>query len=96
MSSGWAACLDDLEAHLDDQRTALAQGQAERITAFRPPAALGPLPGELEPRARALEVAMRCLADDVALALAAVARQLQLAAVLGPAQHGSRFIDTRG
>lgn len=52
--SSWASTLDDFEARLVAQRGALDAGEAGELTPFEPASGLGPLPPELEGRARDL------------------------------------------
>jgi hypothetical protein len=65
-TAGWASCLDSFADHLAYQRQALAEGTPEVITAFVPPATLGPLPAALLPRARELHVQAEALTDVIA------------------------------
>ena len=50
----WASTLDDFEARLVAQRSALDAGEAGELTPFVPGIELGPLPQELTDRARDL------------------------------------------
>lgn len=97
MTRDWEQCLDRFEDHLAAQRVALAEGRPEQLGAFRPPAALGPLPAELAERARGLATVVGSLEDELAAALAATARQLQLLAVMNRAEKATAsFLDDRG
>jgi hypothetical protein len=52
--SSWASALDDFEARLVAQRDALDAGEAGQLPPFVAGIELGPLPPELEVRAREL------------------------------------------
>jgi hypothetical protein len=67
-TAGWASCLDTFADHLGHQKQALAEGTPETITAFVPPATLGPLPPALLPRARELHSQAEALTDAIAQA----------------------------
>ena len=97
MSQAWAACLDALEAHLQDQHAALDQGRPELIAPFVPSDGLGPLPTGLARRARALADDTRMLELRLGSLTAAHARQLQLVAVLDRTAHEApSYLDARG
>lgn len=93
---GWEACLDGFAAHLEQQRTLLADDMPELLEAFVPEADLGPLPRSLVHRARALQQEADALTHDLSARLDANARQSQLVAVLHQGERErSSFVDSR-
>lgn len=54
-TAGWASCLDSFADHLAHQRSLLAAGRPELVSAFTPYDGLGPLPLALVTRARELQ-----------------------------------------
>lgn len=95
--SDWAAALDAFERRIAEQRSALDLGEAGDVPPFVPPARLGPLPPELEARARALLAEATDVEAELAGALVHLGEDLavvrKLAAAVGPTT-GARFVDT--
>lgn len=95
-ASGWRQCLDLFAEHLAVQRAALLAGHPEQLAAFAPPVALGALPVELADEARALSELASALETDIAAAVAATGRELQLLSALHrPDRATASFCDNR-
>ncbi|MFZ5850259.1 MAG: hypothetical protein ACOYY2_02550 [Actinomycetota bacterium] len=102
--SAWTAALDELELDVAAAEALLADrqhldGSAGPLTpgGWQPPQ-LGPIPGELRPRAQALLDRQLATAAALTLALAGARRQLALTRRLQTGDDGGRplFVDTAG
>lgn len=103
-ASAWTAALDELELDVAAAEALLADRQHLDASAgpltpggWRPPL-LGPIPGELRPRAQALLDRQLATAAALTLALAGARRQLALTRRLQTGDDGGRplFVDTAG
>ena len=96
MTQDWSSWLDQLQAGVTAQRTALAQGRHDSVAADQTPPDLGPLPAALEERARALLRDNDALTAELAAACAAAGRQLKLVSAMQHRTAGASFLDARG
>jgi hypothetical protein len=97
MSDGWPDVLDAFERRIELQRAALDAGDAGDVPAFEPPARLGPLPPELEARAKHLLTQAKDVEAELAGALQHIAQDLQVVRTISASagrSSGARFIDT--
>lgn len=95
MTSDWSRWLDRLETSISAQRAAIVEGRHDDVVPGPAPVALGPLPTDLEERARQLLDHNASLTRELAAACAAHGRQLKLLSTIAP--HGSSassFLDT--
>ena len=96
MTAGsWARTLDDFETHLAVQRAAFAAGDLGAVVAFAPPPTPEPLPPGLAMRARTLLGESRQLEDEVSVALAAVAGELERLESRERADTAPLYFDSR-
>ena len=95
MTQVWSSWLDQLEESISAQRTALAEGRHDDVLGGQPPTGLGPLPVELEARARSLLQENASLTAELATACASHGRQLKLLCAIEPRRPGSSYLDTR-
>ena len=98
----WEAVLEELETALDDAARAMspaaAETAAETLTAWRPPAGLGPLPAHLETRARDLLQNQRTLVGQLQAARKVTAQHLSAVRSVPPARStaASVYLDVAG
>ena len=89
----WSIVLDELQARLDGQRAAFAEGRYGDIVSYELPEHLGPVPAQLE--ARALDLLSECTALEIAVAdrMESVARRRRVLDANGHDRATSMFID---
>lgn len=100
-STSWSDALAALELDLDRAESLLAANRSPAAlddlprTPWVPPLPLGPLPGGLRARAEAILARQLRVADQLARAVAAGRRELQLAQLMGSAAADRRpaFLD---
>lgn len=76
----WEAALDRLELDVERAEQLLRANDPEPLPAWEPPVMRGPLPSDLEPRARLILERQLALANDVALAVTRTRKQQALTA----------------
>ena len=93
----WADVLDAFERRIERQRAALDLGEAGDIPPFVPSDRLGPLPPEMEARARDLLAQAKDVEAELAGALVQIGQDLAVARKLNASSGhaaGARFVDT--
>lgn len=96
MTLDWPTWLDRLEASITACRAAVAEGRHDDVVTSDAPVGLGPLPVDLERRARVLLRLNASLTDELTTACAAHGRQLKLLTALHPHEGAScSYLDTR-
>ena len=101
-SDRWERVLEELETALDDATRSMSPAAAETaaaaVTAWRPPAGLGPLPAYLETRARDLLHNQRTLVGQLQAARKVTAQHLSAVRSVPPARStaASVYLDVAG
>ena len=95
MTSHWSDWLDQLETSISAQRAAVAEGRHDDVVPGPAPVGLGPLPTDLEARARELLNRNAALTSELAAACAAHGRQLKLLSTIAPRESTAcSYLDT--
>ena len=92
----WSAALDQFAERLRQQREALTAGSPDESPEFVPPPGLGPLPPELEQRARSLLAESEAVQAALTAAAARVNRELAaLERTAAPPPSVPSYVDQR-